>query len=326
MAERADGALRRHATHTGSAMRIAIMGAGAVGCFYGARLARAGNEVTFIARGERLRRLRADGLTVVQDAGRWTAGDFAATDDPAAVGPVELVLFTTKAYSLDDAARAMRPLVGPETAVLPLLNGVDIAERVGAIVGTAPMLGGITYIACALDGSTTVRQGGTENRMVFGEPEGGTSERGRRIQKTFQAGGVVSELTDDFPVANWGKFVLVNCSNGVCPVTGMPMGPVLADPDTRRLFTDTLHEGVALAEASGVTLPADIAERSLAICESFAPDFRPSLLVDLERGRPLEVEALQGTAVRLGEKLGVPTPLNRMIHAALKLRAAGRAG
>jgi len=304
-------------------MRIAVMGAGAVGSFYGAKLARGGHAVTLIVRGERLPVVRGEGLHVEQDAGAWHV-PVEATDDPAAVGPVELVLFATKAYGLDAAAQAMRPLVGPGTVVLPLLNGVDIAERVGAVVGMEPMLGGMTYIACSLAGPNTVRQGGVENRLVFGELGGGFSERGRRIQAAFEQAGVVSELSEDFQLANWSKYVLVNASNGVPPVTGMPIRAVLADTDTRALFVALLEEGEALAAAKGIRLPADIRARSIAICESFAPDFKPSLLVDLERGRPLEVEALQGTAIRLGEALGVPTPVNRRVYAALKLRAGGR--
>ncbi len=305
-------------------MKIAIMGAGAVGTFYGAKLARAGHDVTFIVRGARLPHYRQDGVHVEQDAGPWHVPAVQATDDPARVGPVELVLFATKAYALQAAAEAMRPLVGPDTCVLPVLNGVDIAERVGAVVGMAPMLGGITYIACTLTGPNTVRQGGTENRMVFGELAGGRSARAEALQAVLAGAGIVSELTDDFPVVNWSKFVLVNCSNGVCPVTGAPIGAVLADADTRALFIACLAEVEALARAKGVQLPPDVAPSAVAICESFAPAFKPSMLVDLERGRPLEVEALQGTVVRLGRELGVPTPLNRMIYAALKLRAGGR--
>ncbi len=245
-----------------------------------------------------------------------------ATADPAEVGPAELVLMSVKSYDLDEAARAIGPLLGPETAVLPLLNGVDIAERIGAVIGAERVLGGVVYLSSNIVEPGVIRQV-SNAPFCFGELEGGRSARGEAILAAMQGAEINAVHTDDVRGELWRKFVMVNGIAGTCALTRTGLKPILADPDTRAFFVATLREGEALALAQQVRLEPDLVERTVSFAESLAPHYKPSLLLDLERGRRLELEALKGTAVRLGQELGVPTPCNTAILAALKPHADG---
>ncbi len=304
-------------------MKIAIMGAGAVGGFYGGRLARAGEEVHFIARGAHLAALREKGLRVESP----TVGDFElpqvnATDDPAQVGPVELVWMTTKAYDLEAGAEAMRPLIGENTVVIPLLNGVDIAERIGAVLGMEHMLGGIVQVSVAMAEPGLIRHA-VMDRLVFGELAGGTSARCEAIRETLHGAGIQAELSEDIRREIWLKYLFLSTVAGMCSLTRQTLGPVLADPDTRAMLVACFRELEALARKEGIALEEGIVEERLAMADGLPKTMKPSMLLDLERGRALELEALQGAAMRLGRKLGVPTPVNDFIYAALKHHAGG---
>jgi 2-dehydropantoate 2-reductase len=306
-------------------MKIAVMGAGGVGGYYGARLARAGEAVAFIARGAHLAALRRRGLRVEGDAERIVLERVTATDDPAAIGPVDWVLLATKAYDLEDAARRIQPLVGPQTAVLPLLNGVDIAERIGAVLGAQHVLGGLAQISARIAEPGLIRQMGPLNKIVFGELSGEESPRALAIHGCLRGAGIDAELSRTVRSEIWKKFIFIAAAGGVCAVTASLLGPVLADADTRALYLACVEELAALARAQGVALPASVVADTMAFSARIPPQTRPSLLLSLEQGQRLEVEALNGTAARLGGELGVPTPVNRFIYAALKLRAGGRA-
>ncbi len=301
-------------------MKIAILGAGAVGGYYGGLLARSGNEVTFIARGAHLAAIRECGLRVESVHGDFEVCPAQATDDPATVGPVDLVLVTVKSYGLEEAAVAARSLVGPETCVLPLLNGLDAAERLAAVLGDGPVLAGLTHISASVVAPGLIRQVSPLRRITFGERDGTITPRAGRIRDTLAAGGIEVVLTPAVEVALWEKFVFIASIGGVCSLTRLPIGPVLALPETRQLYLDALREVEAVGRARGVALPADIVEQTLRLTEGFAPQTKPSLLADLEAGRPLELEALSGTVVRYGRQAGVPTPVHRVIYAALKPR------
>jgi 2-dehydropantoate 2-reductase len=307
-------------------MRIAVMGAGGVGGFYGALLAQAGEDVTFIARGAHLAALRERGLRVEGELAQVTLPRVQATDDPAQVGPVELVLMTTKAYDLEDAARRMRPLIGPETAVLPLLNGADIAERIGAVIGAEHVLGGLVQISARIAEPGLVKQAGPLNKIVFGEFSGAATPRARAIQACLSGAGIPVELSPAIRVEIWRKYLFIAAAGGVCAVTASLLGPVLADPDTRALYVACVEELAALGRKQGVALPQSAVADTLAFSDRLPPQTRPSMLLSLEQGQRLEVDILNGTAARLGRELGVPTPVNGFIYAALKLRAGGRAG
>ena len=310
-------------------MRIVIMGAGAMGGYYGARLVQAGHEVIFIARGAHLEALLAQGLTVVRDEERFTLHPIQAADDPARFapgGPAELVLFTTKAQDLEGAARSLLPLIGPRTVVLPLLNGVDIVERLGAVVGAERVLAGLTYLPGNVPQPGVVNQPGAEHPLRFGEPAGGRSPRVEKLLAVFRNARIYCEASEDIRTDLWTKFVLINSTAGVCAVTRQTVGVVAADPDTRALYESCARETAALARALGIQLPEDAVERTMAYLDKVPARNKPSMLQDLERGKPLELESLHGVVTRLGAERGMPTPVNRRIYAALKLHVKGRRG
>ena len=306
----------------GDAMRFAIMGTGSVGGFFGGCLARGGADVTFIARGDNLRALREQGLHVHSAA----MGDFhlptvLATDDPGAVGPVDVVLMCSKGYDLETGARQMQPLVGRETVVIPVLNGVDIAERVGAVVGMEHLMGGLVRVSAKLERPGVVRHI-SWGVLLFGELEGGISPRGERILAALRAAETQAELLPDIRRELWSKFVQ-NATGAVCTVMRRSPYDVVRDPETRALAIACLRETEAVARALGVPLEADICETVMTRADAIPPEMKPSMLLDLERGRRLELENVTGVVVRLGQDLGVATPVNRFVYAALKLHANG---
>lgn len=305
-------------------MKIAVMGAGGVGGFFGARLAQAGEDVTFIARGAHLAALRERGLRVEGDLAQFTLPRVQASDDPAQVGPVELVLLAIKAYDLEGAARQMQPLIGPRTTVLPLLNGADIAERIGAVLGEGHVLGGLALISARIGEPGVIRQLGPLNKIVCGEFSGEVTPRAEAIRDVLLRAQIQAELSRQIRSEIWKKFLFITAAGGVCAVTASLMGPVLADAETRALYVGCMEEVAALARALRIPLPASVVADTLRFSESVPPETRPSMLLSLELGQKLEVEILNGTVARLGRERGVPTPINQFIATALKLRAGGR--
>jgi 2-dehydropantoate 2-reductase len=299
-------------------MQIAILGAGAVGGYFGGLLARSGNEVALIARGQHLAALQKQGLTVQSIHGDFHVNTITATSDTASVGPVDLVLVTVKSYDLGTAAHAARPLIGPHTAVLPLLNGLDAAERLGAVLGEEHVLAGLTHISASLAEPGLIRQVSAVRRITFGERDGTITLRGQRIRELLAASGAEVLLSPDIEEALWRKFLFIASMSGVCCLARQPIGPVLATPETRALFVDAIHEAETVARSRGVKLPPDITEQTVRLAEGFASETRPSLLLDLEMGKRLELEALSGTVVRYGSLAGLPTPVHRVVYAALK--------
>ena len=305
-------------------MKIGIIGAGAIGGYYGAKLARAGESVHFIARGAMLRALRSRGLTVVRDEETFKVPAVQVTDDATEVGPVELVLVTTKSYDLEGAAKALRPLKGQHTTVIPLQNGVDIAERLGALTEPAHILGALTYLPASVAEPGVVRQEGPEKPLLLGPLSNADDAAAEAALALFRRTGIVAERPADIRVQIWTKFMAAIGTTGVQSVTGCGFGPTSTDGDTRALYLGCMREVETLAGKSGVLLPDGTPERLMRVIATYPADAKASMLQDLEQGKPLELEAMHGTAVRLGETLGVPTPVNRFIYAALKLRAGGR--
>jgi 2-dehydropantoate 2-reductase len=299
-------------------MKIAILGAGGVGGYYGGLLARSGQQVTFLARGAHLAAIQSDGLRVESAHGDFVVRPAQATDDTAEVGPVELVLVTVKSYDLEAAAEAARPLVGPGTAVLPLLNGLDAAERLAAVLGDEHVLAGLTHISSSVAAPGVIRQISPVRRITFGERDGEISPRAERIRDALAASGAEVVLTPSVDVALWEKFLFIASISGVCCLARQPIGPVLDTAETRQLYVDALREVEAVGRARGIALAPDIVERTLQLTAGFAAETRPSLLVDLEAGRRLELEAMNGTVVRYGRDAGVGTPVHGVIYAALK--------
>jgi 2-dehydropantoate 2-reductase len=305
-------------------MKIGIIGAGALGGYYGAKLARAGETVHFIARGATLRALRTQGLTVIRDDETFTIREVQATEEAKEVGPVELVLVTTKAYDLEGAAQALHALKGPETIVLPLQNGVESATRLGTLTDPAHILGGLTYLPASTSEPGVVRQGGAEKPLLLGPLCAVDEKAAETALSVLRRAGIVAERPANIRVALWMKFMGAIGTMGVQSVTGRGFGPTRDDPDTRALYMGCMREVEAVAARSGVTLPTGAPEQLMRAIDSYPGEAKASMLQDLEQGKPLELEAMHGTVVRMGEALGAPTPINRFIYAALKLRAGGR--
>lgn len=304
-------------------MKIGIIGAGALGCYYGAKLARNGEDVHFIARGKILQALRAHGVTVQRDVEQFTITGIQATEDPAAVGPVDLILVATKSYHFESIAPALRTLKGPDTVVLPLQNGVDSAERLGSLSNPNHILGGLTYLPATAIEPGVVRQAGAEKPILLGPLTEADEASAVTALSVLQKAKIAAEHPTDIRVALWMKYMLVLGTMGVQAVTGGGFGPTRTDPDTRALYLACLQEAYAVAKRAGIRIPDNAQSQTMQTIDSYPANAKASMLQDLERGRPLELEAMHGALIRLGEKWGIATPVTRFIYAALKLRANG---
>jgi 2-dehydropantoate 2-reductase len=306
-------------------MHVAIVGSGAVGGYYGARLARAGQFVTFLARGAHLDAIRARGLAIRSPLGDFTV-DAAATDDASAVGPVDLVILAVKAYDNDTALPMLPPMVGPGTVVLTLQNGVDSVDQVASVVGRPAVIGGATYIATAIASPGVIEQTGVHGRIVFGEvfdPLRGVSERVGRIHEAFTAADIQSEPVPDARVPLWSKFIYLAAFAGFTGAARLPIGPLWAQPGFPALFLRAAGEIETVARAAGVAVPAGVKDDIAKYIESIPPTTRSSLLIDLQQGKRIEIEALLGSVVRRGRAVGVETPIMEALYYALKPYEAG---
>ncbi len=304
-------------------MRIAVMAAGGVGGYFGARLAAAGEEVHFLARGAHLAALREHGLILESANGNLKLQPVDATDDARAIGPVDTVLFAVKLWDTEAAGEAAKPLIGRDTAVVTLQNGVDSSARLAAILGAAHVMGGAAYIATTIAAPGVIRQTGTMARIVFGELDGKKTARGEALLAACRKAGIDAVLSDNIVRDIWAKFALLASFSGVTGVTRKPMGAIRGEPATRELLLGAIREVVSLATAKGVDLGADFMARQSAAIAAMPAEMKASMLVDLERGNRLELEWLSGAVARLGQEAGVPTPIHHFIVAALKLHAAG---
>jgi len=305
-------------------MRIAVIGAGSLGGLYGGQLARHGYDVSFIARGATLVALQNDGLTVKSG----TVGDFTvavnATDDPSKVGHVDLIILATKTYDLEAAVAQMRPMVGPQTIVLTLQNGIDAASRVNGILNGDHALTGVAYVNAALEGPGVVRKiTAAVDFIVLGEPEGGRSQRADDVAAVLGEAGIQTRTPDDVRVPMWEKFILLSGTGGVLALTRLPIGPIRESKSMTELFFGAVREAVAVGRAKGIAMAPDIMEQHTRLVESLPPESRSSMMQDVTSGRRLELEALNGAIVRLGREYGVPTPLNLAIYAGLEAYIAG---
>ena len=298
-------------------MRIAVMGAGSVGGYLGGMLARGGHDVLLIVRGAHLAAIRERGLRVVRDHEEFTV-QCAATDDPAEVGPVELALLTTKTYQNGVSVPAMSPLVGPETTVLCLQNGVDSYVGVAERFGQDRVMPGCVYIEAGTGGPGVVRQAGDVVRVVFGEVDGFLSGRGRAIEEAFLASGVPAELTSDVRTGLWSKFLFIATMAGTTAMARERLAELMPRPEWREVVVGCLQEIEAAGRANGVNFPPDIHETTLAYIEANLEDLQASLHTDVMAGRPLELETFAGAVKRAGRAAGVSTPINDVIYAMLK--------
>ncbi len=299
-------------------MRIAIIGAGGIGGYYGACLAKAGEDVVFLARGAHLQALRDRGLTVRTPTGESTLS-VTAVADPAAVGPVDLVLFCVKSYDTQVAAESLRSLAGPQTLVLTLQNGLDNVEKIASVVGVENVLVGSVYMALQLVAPGVIAHSAGEGKIVFGQLTGGPTDRTRSIIAAFQHAGVPCELSSDMSRILWEKFQFIAGIGGITALGRSGIGAILANAEGQDLLTASCAEVVAVARAEGVELGSDAVARAVRQAEALPPQWRSSMARDLEDGRRLEVEALSGAVVRRGLKHSVPTPVHQTIAACLSI-------
>ncbi|MGQ0664701.1 MAG: 2-dehydropantoate 2-reductase [Pseudomonadota bacterium] len=307
-------------------MKIAVMGAGGVGGYFGARLAAAGEDVAFIARGKHLEALAGDGLRVESRLGDLHVRPVRATDRPAEIGPVDVVIFAVKLWDTTAAAMASKPLLGAETAVVSLQNGVEAAEILASALGRRHVIGGTCQMIATVAAPGLVRHTGDFARLSVGEFDGRPSPRVEAFVAAAKRAGIEAAASPDITRAIWEKFVFLSSFSGLTAVTRLPKGKLFADPDIRALFAEAVGEAMAVARARGIGLGDDFAQRLIAFADTFAPEAKSSMLVDLERGNRLELPFLSGAVARLGGAAGVPTPVHRFFTAALKLHAGGRSG
>ena len=300
-----------------------MLGSGGVGGTFGARLVQAGHDVIFLARGAHAAALRERGLRLESERGNLQLDFVQVHEEPGAVGPVELVVMAVKLRDSEAAARSIAPLVGPATAVVSLQNGVEKDELLAATVGREHVLGGVTYLAAVVAEPGRIVQTGRLQRVLLGELDGGSSARCAAAVEAFAGAGIEARASDDIRRATWEKFVFLTSIAGLTALTRQPVGPLRAHPATRALLLDALREVVALARAEGVAVDEDFAERQLTFIDALAPTTTSSMAQDLLRGRPLELEWLNGTVVRRAVARGLATPVHRAIHAGLVLHADG---
>ncbi len=303
-------------------MHFAILGSGAVGGYYGARLALAGQTVSFVARGAHLRAIRERGLLIWSPLGDFTARA-QAEDDPARIGPVDVVLLAVKTYDNATALPMLPALVGPSSVVITLQNGVDSVDEVAAVVGPERVVGGPTYIAAALTLPGLIEQTGTHRRIVFGEAFGDrtrVSERVKEIAGLLSAANIQAEPVADARVPLWEKFIYLAPFAAFTGAARLPIGPLWSDAVIRDQFMAAVAEVEAVARAEGVAVrePASLKEHVRQYVEVLPPTTRSSLLIDLQSGKRTEVESLAGSVVRRGIAAGVPTPIMATLYAVLK--------
>jgi 2-dehydropantoate 2-reductase len=307
-------------------MRIAVVGAGGVGGGFGAALAKAGADVTFIARGAHLAAMKSQGLKVQGPRGDIHLVQTRATDDPAEIGTVDIVLFCVKLWDVESAGARIKPLIGPNTAVIPLQNGIDAAERLLPILGSDAVMGGVAQISASITAPGVIQQVGTFMRMIFGELDGRRSRRAEDFLALCLTAGFDATLSEQILTELWMKFILLAANASITAATRQPIGKLRDDPDLLAVFRAAWQETVDVGRASGIALPANAIEKIHDFLGHAPPTMKASMALDLERGNRLELPWLGGKVVELGGKLGVPTPTHSTMYALLKPYVMGTPG
>jgi len=308
-------------------MRIAIFGTGSIGGYFGGRLSQAGEDVIFIARGEHLNAMLAQGLRVESINGDFVVQPIQATDDPSKIGKVDMVLVGVKAWQVSEAAEAIRPMIGPETFVLPLQNGLEAPVQLSAVLGDQHVLGGLCGLFCYVAGPGHIVHAGTDPFVRFGELDNHHSQRAELLLDTFKRAGVNAEIPPDIQVAMWMKFLLITVWSGMGAVTRAPVGVWRSLPETRRLAELSLQEIIAVASARDISLPEGALQTTMTMYDGLVPQSTASLQRDVMEGRPSELEAQIGAVVRFGQEADVATPQHTFIYHSLlpmELRARGQ--
>jgi len=298
-------------------MRIAVVGTGGVGGYFGGRLAAAGADVAFIARGAHLEALRTRGLQIRSPKGDVHVPRVTATDDPAAIGPVDIVMFTVKLYDTAAAVSMLPPLVGPDTVVLPFQNGVDGVDIVKHAVGPDHAAGGTCYVSAVIAEPGVIKHTAMDH-LIFGELDGRRSPRLERLLEACRRTNFQSTLSDRIEVDIWTKFTRLSVLSGLTAVTRSPLGVIVQDPDLFAMLKAAVAEALAVAHAKGVPVAGDMVDDVARAYQKLPPQTKSSMLEDLERGRRLELPWLSGAVARIGREVGVPTPTHSFIAAVLK--------
>jgi len=304
-------------------MKIAVFGSGGVGGYFGGKLAAAGEDVTFLARGAHLAAMQGEGLHITSPLGDVHLAKVQATDRPQAIGPVDVVLFTVKLYDVDTAAATLAPLIGPNTVVITLQNGVDAMDMVAKHVGADHVAGGAAYIVVVIDKPGHLRHT-TAQQLVFGERDGRRSDRLIAFEQAGIRAGFQAQASDDVQAVLWTKFVRLATWSGMTTVTRSPMGVVRDTPATFEMMMAAIEEVIVVGKAKGVNFPPDLMEGTLKLIKNFPASSKSSMLEDIERGRRLELPWLSGAVVRIGKEVGVPTPIHQFITTVLTPFVDGR--
>lgn len=305
-------------------MRIAAMAAGAVGGYFGARMAAAGHDVFFIARGANLEAMRKNGLKIDSVNGDLHLPKVNVTDDPKSVGPVDIVLFAVKLWDTEKAAGEALPLLGPDTRVVTLQNGVDSYERIAPIVGPERAVPGVTYVVSVIDRPGVIKQASAFQSIACGTIDGRPDAPLLAFVDAAKAANINITLSDHIERDRWHKFIFLSATSGATAVTRNTIGPILADPDTRAMFRNIMRETLAVGRAKGVALDESYIDDRMAFADkNTPPGMKASMANDLDRGNRLELDWLAGRVCQLGRQYQVPTPVNDTIYAALKLHRMG---
>src|ERR1700761_5479061 len=299
-------------------MRIAVIGAGGVGGGFGAALAQAGADVTFLARGAHLAAMKSAGLKVNSPRGDVHLTPTRATDDPAAIGKVDVVLFCVKLWDVESAGERIRPLIGTETAVIPLQNGIDAAERLIPILGKHAVMGGVAQISASITAPGVITQVGTFMRMIFGELDGRRSQRAEAFLELCLKAGFDATLSEQILNDLWMKFILLATNASITAATRQQIGKLRHDPDLRPMFIAAYQETIDVGHAKGIALPGNALDKVLEFNAHAPPTMKASMALDLDRGNRLELPWLGGKVVELGRQLGVATPTHATLYAMLK--------
>ena len=308
-------------------MKIIVMGTGGVGGYYGAMLAKQGHDVTFVARGAHLKAIQENGLQVKSIFGDFHLKPAKATDNPAQTGPVDLILICTKTYDTDDAVQKIKPIVGKETTVLSLQNGVDAVERIGNVIGVDHIVAGATWISSAVEAPGVIKQVSDFRRVVIGELNGQHTPRVQAIYEAFKQTGAATELSENILKILWTKFVFISSASGFGSLTRLPMAEFRTIPETRALIINLMREVEAIARAQGIALDANVVEQALGFMDNAGPHIKASMQLDVESGHRTEIESMVGIIGRKGRELGVPTPVADAIYALilpLDIKARGK--
>lgn len=307
-----------------SSPRIVIVGAGGVGGPYGAALARAGHDVTFIARGPHLKAMQEGGLHIRGARGDFHMNPAPATDDPSSLRPVDYVIFTPKLWDVEATGELIKPLVGAETAVIPIQNGIDAAERLAPILGPGKVMGGVAIINAVIEGPGAIRQMGSFQQFIFGELDGSQSERALRLKDLFEATDMDVTLSADITRALWEKFVFLVGISSITAATRQWTSVSRSDPDLRHVLRTVMAEITAVGQACGIDLPDDLPDQRLQLIDSQDGRSIASMAVDLLRGNKLELPWLAGKVVALGREHGVATPITHTLYSVSKPYINGR--